>query len=496
MAASDEDEEEEAALFIKPTILNPETRVRLPTMNTFARSVQRLSDRTGLTPGQLGIARVFDTPHHNPHATGPLQGMDVLVKDLHQVEGEVTTMGSVHQQFTAPHYDSAAYALLEAGARLVGMSTSAEFGTTAYTEPVGMDHPVNPISPLMMTGGSSGGAAVAVARGLVDVAHATDGGGSIRIPAACVGLPGLKPAHDRTVGHFTPAAQGFIAKDISTTARAYGVELSEDFGADAASAADVTNPARPTPRLRIGYTNQPFHSISRVAPAIAAATAAASALAATHPGVESVSQAPPPYPPAMFDLFSEMLAARCAYLPGELTPLTDWLRKRGRDIPSWRRMRVEDQLLGLNPMEAWSELDVILTPTLACAPPPPGTFSALPPARNFQAQTAWTPWGTLWNITGWAAVSVPLVDPARVPGRWPISLMIGAVGSRVSAGELLSLASFISDATSSLPAEGLSLELPGDVEALDYLRKPDNSHKHGHEHGDEHGHDEGAHDHG
>ena len=130
MAASNEDEEgepeEEAALFIKPTILNPETRVRLPTMNTFARSVQRLSDRTGLTPGQLGIARVFDTPHHNPHATVPLQGMDVLVKDLHQVEGEVTTMGSVHQQFTAPHYDSAAYALLEAGERVRQVSTDLE----------------------------------------------------------------------------------------------------------------------------------------------------------------------------------------------------------------------------------------------------------------------------------------------------------------------------------------------------------------------------------
>ena len=214
--------------------------------------------------------------------------------------------------------------------------------------------------------------------------------------------------------------------------------------------------------------------------------AAATALAATHPAVATVTHAPAPYPPHTFHLFSQLLAARCADLPGHLTALTSWLRTTGRAIPLHHRAQLERQILALNPANntannpaPWSDLDVIATPTIACAPPPPGAFSQLPPGLNFAAQTAWTPWGTAYNLLGWASVSFPLVDPARVPGRWPISLMLGAVANKVSASQLLGLASFISDATSRLPAEQLSIGDPGDISALGYGTRPNNGHDHG-----------------
>ena len=234
----------------------------------FLTRLRQAEADTGLHQQQLGITRVYEHPHAATHATGHtsghLSGEEILVKDLHQVRGEVTTFGSEHQARTAVEDDSATTALLSTGATLVGASSTSEFGVMAYTEPVGQLAPINPVHPGMTPGGSSGGAAVAVSRGLVNIAHATDGGGSIRIPAACCGLPGLKPAHDPTYGGFTSTAHGFLAADLETTARAYDLPISDL--AQRTSASPNKNP------LRIGYTNTPFHSTSQVDPAIAAAT--------------------------------------------------------------------------------------------------------------------------------------------------------------------------------------------------------------------------------
>lgn len=471
-----------------------------PHATSFAERLAHAMDVTGLSAAELGVARVYERAHSLfpsagsgssptfsstpplPTSEPHLLGHEVLIKDLQQVEGEIATFGSEELSLTAMYHDSAATRLLSQGATLVGASSTSEFGVTAYTEPVGQDAPVNPLNADLMCGGSSGGAAVAVARGLVGIAHATDGGGSIRIPAACCGLVGLKPAHDRTVGGFTPTAHGFLATDIPTTARAYGVELPDltslDGGASSSSRAPSIRPP-----LRIGYTNQPFHSSTTVDPEIAAATAAVTALLTTTPAVESVSQAPAPYSPKKFSLFAEFLASRCADLPEPLSPITSWLKEWGRGVEGWRREDIQQELQAVrSEVEgAWQDLDVVATPMLACAPPAPGTFAALEPRLNFLAQTAWTPWGTLWNMTGWAAVSVPLVDPATVPGRWPISLMLGAVSERVSEGELLALAQTVQQVAGALPAESLSLAGPGDVEQLGFRPTP---HTHSHSHGD------------
>lgn len=472
----------------------------------FAQRLRLARERTGLSDAELGIARVYaqpvtadDAPTDHAAPSSPstltsspnmhwdLHGYEVLIKDLSQVAGQEVGLGSEHQRFLATRTDTTAQCLLDAGATLVGASAAAEFGTTAYTEPVGSAAPINPIGLKFMAGGSSGGAAVAVARGLVDVAHASDGGGSIRIPAACCGLIGLKPAHDRLVGGFTPVAEGFLAKDLATTARVYGLAEPDPAGADLDGSA-----ANPTSGLRLGYTNTPFHSGSTVDPRIAATTASAAALLTTRPQVQSIAQAPAPYPRSTFDLFTDQMAIRCADLPGKLTPISAWLRDRGKGLAAAAGTDPDANITALRQIaeqveEAWADFDIIATPTLACAPPPPGTFSALAPRLNFLAQTAWTPWGTLWNIAGWASVSVPLITPDQSHGRWPISLMLGAVGNRVSEAQLLELAGVVQETVASTfggdpasVAEQFSVGEAGDIESLGWRPTPDSGHSHSH----------------
>lgn len=430
-----------------------------PTPDTFAQRLAAVSQQTGLSPAQLGVARVYDRPHvDEARSASHLSGEELLVKDTQQVVGEWVTMGNARQGFRAAHSDTAVENLLATGARLVGASASAEYGTSAYTEPVGQEGPVNPISPSMMTGGSSGGAAAAVGHGVARIAHATDGGGSIRVPAACCGLVGLKPAHDTSVGGFNPSAHGYLADSFANTRKAYQLPRTQPWG------------------LRVGYTNQPFHHYSRVDPAIAAATAGATALLTNGESVAEVRQAPQPYDPANFELFATVLSTRCAELPEPLSELTSWLKRQGAGVPRWRREEMERSIhrMRQTALHRWSSsgLDVVATPMLACAPPAPGSFSRLSPRLNFWAQTAWTPWGTLWNLCGWASVTVPLVDPARVPGRWPIALQLGAVGDRVSASDLVALAEQVQAAATALPVEGLSLAEPGDLGFLNYEPRP------------------------
>ncbi|WP_041631035.1 amidase family protein [Corynebacterium terpenotabidum] len=452
---------------------------------------------TGLSAAELGVARLYDHPHVTMCAepTGSLTGVEVLVKDLQRVAGETTGFGSPAHEFVSATDDATVRSLLATGAHLVGASVTAEFGATVYTEPDlvgGGPGPVNPVDARMTTGGSSSGAAVAVARGIVAVAHANDGGGSIRIPAAAVGLPGFKPAH-RVFGSGVlpnPAAQGFIGADLELTARAYDIPRS---------------PLRSGLRsgLRLGMTTVPFHGDpgqpgpTAVDPQIAAATTAASALLVTHPQVAGVTPVDAPYPVDRFAVFSRIMAARCTTLPDPLGPMPGWLKARGLELAS---SEIADATASLTALpedigRAWPEIDVVVTPTVACAPPPVGAFSALSVAGahrlDFLAQTAWTPWATLWNLTGWAALSVPLVVPG--PGRWPVSVHLGAVGDRVDAATLFALGTHLQAAVARLTSgdaaahDAFTLTEPGDIEKLGYRPvAPAHSHRHGHGHPHEH----------
>jgi amidase len=141
-----------------------------------------------------------------PLGDGPFAGVPFLIKDLDDYAGLPTRHGSRVHADAEPSINQAPLmdAYDAAGLVVIGKSTSPEQGYLPTTEPVGAPPTRNPWDPSRSSGGSSGGAAAAVAAGVVPVAHATDGGGSIRIPAACCGLFGLKPS----VGRTRPALRG------------------------------------------------------------------------------------------------------------------------------------------------------------------------------------------------------------------------------------------------------------------------------------------------
>jgi Asp-tRNA(Asn)/Glu-tRNA(Gln) amidotransferase A subunit family amidase len=130
---------------------------------------------------------------------GPLAGVPFLIKDLNMVKGVRCSMGSrLWADFIPDHDSEIVSRYRKAGLVLIGKSNTPEIGLAATTESVLLGACRNPWDLSRTTGGSSGGAAAAVAAGILPAAHATDGGGSIRIPASCCGLVGLKPTRART----------------------------------------------------------------------------------------------------------------------------------------------------------------------------------------------------------------------------------------------------------------------------------------------------------
>ncbi len=145
---------------------------------------------------------------------GLFHGVPFLLKDLALHEGAVCTFGSVFFRDFEPTLTSAAVErMLASGLISLGRTNSPEFGLLPTTEPVLHGATNNPWNLEHSAGGSSGGAAAAVASGMLPMAHATDGGGSIRIPASCNGLFGLKPTRGRTP-RFPPIASDYISVDL------------------------------------------------------------------------------------------------------------------------------------------------------------------------------------------------------------------------------------------------------------------------------------------
>lgn len=239
-----------------------------------------------------------------PAGEGPLVGVPFLIKDLGPVLASMKSeAGSRLCQGYVPATNShLVNRFLDAGLVILGRTKTPEFGFSATTEPLLYGPARNPWNPLFTPGGSSGGSAAAVAAGAVPAAHANDGGGSIRIPAAFCGLVGLKTSRGRiSVGPAMADAVGGLGVDhvVTRTVRDAALLLDVSHGQCPGDPYGIAGPAvpfveavrPPHRRMRIGVVEQSFDG-SAVDPEIAAALRdTADHLAALGHGVERIELA-------------------------------------------------------------------------------------------------------------------------------------------------------------------------------------------------------------
>ncbi len=218
---------------------------------------------------------------------GPLRGVPLLLKDLHALyQGSVTSNGCRFFSTNLADHDTELVARYKrAGTVIFGKTNTPEFGLTITTEPKLFGATRNPWHPEFTAGGSSGGAAAAVAAGIVPAAHASDGGGSIRIPASCCGLLGLKPTRgrnpqgpDRGEGWAGMSTEHVITRSVRDSAAFLDVTSGPDAGAPYFAPPPATTFAdevgRDPGRLRIAFSKH-TPSGERIAPECDAALAIA-----------------------------------------------------------------------------------------------------------------------------------------------------------------------------------------------------------------------------
>jgi len=364
-------------------------------------------------------------------ADGPFRGVPMLVKDLTETAGVRTTFSSRAFADYVPQADSAVVRRLRsAGFVILGKSNTPEFGITCVTDSDLNGACRNPWHQSVTPGGSSGGAAAAVAAGALPLAHGSDGGGSIRIPASCCGLFGLKPARGRVSP--APYVSGSLelgqSGGLSVTVRDAAAFLDVVAGYEPGDAHWAPPPRRPyldevgddPGRLRIALTTEPpipFPVDPRVT---AVARGAADALAEL--GHDVVERTLPWVDEALLSVFARLWQISPALYPVTdetlLMPINRALAERARETSSVEFARAVGalQMLARRVVAVWDEVDVVLTPTLAKTPVPIGwIFEPEDPWEQFDRGGEFTPFTPLVNVTGQPAASVPFGSVDGLP---------------------------------------------------------------------------------
>jgi len=424
-------------------------------LETALARIERLNPRVNAVIHRLDEAARATA--RGPLPEGPFQGVPLLLKDLLSgVAGEPFECGSaLLRGFRAPHDSELVRRYRRAGFVLAGKTNTPEFGLTPVTEPATRGPTCNPWDLTRTSGGSSGGAAAAVASGMVPVAGGGDGGGSIRIPASCCGLFGMKPTRGRvpTGPDFGELWQGAVVEHVVTrSVRDSAAVLDATAGPDPGAPYYAPPPERsfleetrrPPGRLRIAFTAQPWLG-GVVDPECSAALRAAARLLESL-GHE-VEEASPVFDGAGFArAFLTMICGELAgdigeaeravgrrAGPGNLEPATWALTLLGRSMPAARfsaAVRVlERTARKIAPF--FARYDVLVTPTVSAPPVPIGALQPTPRERALLVllgalrsgallrgarvleQTAakvfdFIPWTPVINATGQPAMSVPL----------------------------------------------------------------------------------------
>jgi amidase len=354
---------------------------------------------------------------------GPFTGVPMLVKDLTETAGLRTTFSSRAFADYVPQTDAAVVRRMkQAGFVIVGKSNTPEFGITCVTESDLNGACRNPWDMERTPGGSSGGAAAAVAAGVLPLAHGSDGGGSIRIPASCCGLFGIKPTRGRVSP--SPYTSGSLelsqSGPLATTVRDAAAFLDVLAGYETGDAHWAPPPQRPfleecerePGRLRIALTTEPAIA-NDVDPAVAqVARDAADTLAEL--GHDVIEATPPWRDDALLHLFAYLWQLTPALYPVQdeslLMPINRALAEGARSKSSVEYAQVVGVLQrhARKVVAFWDDVDVVLTPGLAKLPVPIGwVFEPDDPWEQFRRGGKFTPFTPIVNVTGQPAAMFP-----------------------------------------------------------------------------------------
>ena len=356
-------------------------------------------------------------------AEAPFHGVPIALKDLDTTAGIRTTFSCPAYAGYVPDFDVAhVRKLREAGFVVLGKTNTPEFGTTCFTDS-DLNGPCRtPWDLTRNAGGSSGGSAAAVAAGLVPIAQGSDGGGSIRIPASCCGLLGLKASRGRVSNApFVPGiglgTSGALTRTVADAA-AYldlvaGYEWGDPFPAAPPERPFAAEVGADPGRLRIAVTTAPPLDVPIDPACVEAALAAAELLASLG---HDVHEAAPAWggEQLMEDFLPVWQAVPALYPVPDvsgLSPLNRWFLERSHATtsPEYAGAIGRLQLRAREIVSFWADHDLLLTPTLAMLPAPVG-WEAEPedPAEQFGRAVRFTPFTAAFNVTGQPALSVPL----------------------------------------------------------------------------------------
>ena len=391
--------------------------------------------------------------------SGPLAGVPYLIKDLNDVIGVQTRSGSRATANIAPatKQDDFVNATLGTGVICIGKSATPESGYLPTTEPLAFGPTRNPWDTTRSTGGSSGGSAAAVAAGVVPMAHANDGGGSIRFPAANCGLVGLKPSRGRMVSEEVPgpleiAVQGCVSRTVRDTALMFS--LTERKGANAILPAIgmITDPLKR--KLRVGILTKGFAGHE----ADAEVAAVVNKAAATLEGLgHTVTPTDWPTAPTFGDDFLAYWslgaaqdiagAAKLFNRPIDETSFEPFSLRMAQNAAKLNEGDISatfNRLMGATQAyNHWmKDFDIVLSPVIASPPSPLGYLRGDVPFDTLRERLLQQVGYTLiHNICGAPAISLPL-------GRTAANLPIGvqACAAKGEEGLLLELAYLMEDA--------------------------------------------------
>jgi amidase len=408
-----------------------------------ASSLDRIGAVARLEPA-LGRAGAMAADRNAAGAV--FHGVPFLAKDLGaHAAGLAPAAGSMalRHLLPQPEVDSTLFARFRAAGLIpFGLSTVSEFGLALTSEPPGGPVARNPWDETLSPGGSSGGAAAAVAAGIVAIAHATDAAGSIRVPAACCGLTGLKPGRDAV-----PAGPDFgnylmglgselvLARSVRDVAAAFEA---------VAPPGPALTPDRPIIALAIGPGTGPA--------GIAALRTAADGLASAGCEVREID------PAALDALGARAGPVASLVLPvslaewldslgvgaGDVSPLAAAVAAQGRATPAQALFAAAREMarIGHDFDVLLGDADAILTPVLAGSAPRIGQFDTgcTDPQAHFAALGALAPNAALANVAGVPALVLPVVMPGaalptgvQLAGKAGADRMLLRLGARLEA---------------------------------------------------------------